>query len=678
MSPTPRWSDPKGGVLSRSKDRSSAHRNAMRSLAVASSLALVAGLAITTTPASAQPGGGSKDREQAFAHASAEFGVPQQVLEAVSYAQTHWEAHAGQHNTDGGYGPMNLIDSTLLTKQQHAARGENQQRAQARHKPAGHKLAKTDTLGRAAKKLGISRSKLRRQPRQNIRGGAALLAAKQSSLHLPTGQKTTPAKWYAAVASASGSSQHDTARIFADDVYKALASGKHRHTSDGQQMSMRARKVTPVHDQLRRLNLSKPRSEGTECPRTISCDWIPAPYKKTGDDPGDFGNHDTAHRDTKAGPSMDYIVLHDTEETWDNTLKLVQDPTYIGWHYTIRSSDGQVAQHIKTKDIGWHAGNYYLNQHSVGVEQEGYAAQGATWFTESLYRNSARLVRYLADRYDIPLDRAHIFGHDNVPGTTADTVKGMHWDPGPYWNWEHYFKLLGKPLTSTKLKRARSTGPWNRRMVRITPGFADNRQPVTGCSKKGKSCNPQGTNFVSLHTKPSKDSKLVKDIGLHPDGSHSTTDIADVGARAAAGQEYAMADRRGDWSAIWYLGQKAWFHDPAGDRNVTPIRGKLVVPRPGVKKVKTYGRAYPESSAYPDRIPDQGTASLDYTLPAGQSAVLTDAHPSTDYYQAATYDGKPPKDHIDIRGTTKYLQISIGHRVAYVKASDVRVVPARR
>ena len=83
--------------------------------------------------------------------------------------------------------------------------------------------------------------------------------------------------------------------------------------------------------------------------------------------------------------------------------------------------------------------------HSIGVEHEGFAAQGATWYTESLYESSAALVRHLAHEYGVPLDRAHIIGHDQVPGITPANVAGMHWDPGPYWDWQHYMTLLGAP-----------------------------------------------------------------------------------------------------------------------------------------------------------------------------------------------------------------------------------------
>jgi hypothetical protein len=48
-----------------------------------------------------------------------------------------------------------------------------------------------------------------------------------------------------------------------------------------------------------------------------------------------------------------------------------------------------------------------------------------------MYRSSARLAAFLVDRYGIPLDRQHIVGHNEVPGTT-------HTDPGRYWDWDKY------------------------------------------------------------------------------------------------------------------------------------------------------------------------------------------------------------------------------------------------
>ena len=82
-----------------------------------------------------------------------------------------------------------------------------------------------------------------------------------------------------------------------------------------------------------------------------------------------YGNHDLARR--PSAPSLTRIVIHDTEETYDNTIKLVEKPNYLAWNYTLRSSDGHVAQHLDPKDIGWHSGNWYYNMHALGLEHEG-------------------------------------------------------------------------------------------------------------------------------------------------------------------------------------------------------------------------------------------------------------------------------------------------------------------
>ena len=101
----------------------------------------------------------------------------------------------------------------------------------------------------------------------------------------------------------------------------------------------------------------------------------------------------------------------------------------MSWQYTLRASDGHIAQHVKAKDVAWHAGNWYVNAKSIGLEHEGYAARG-TWYTEAMYRSSAKLVRYLADRYDIPLDRQHILGHDVVQGHRARERRRHALGPG--------------------------------------------------------------------------------------------------------------------------------------------------------------------------------------------------------------------------------------------------------
>jgi hypothetical protein len=215
-------------------------------------------------------------------------------------------------------------------------------------------------------------------------------------------------------------------------------------------------------------------------------------------------------------------------------------------------------------------------------------------------------------------------------------------------------------------------------VVRILPRFDRNQPLVTGCTTPGTPCPPQGANFVYLHTQPSDAAPLVTDIGLHPDGSPSTTEVADIGARATAGVEYAVADRSGDWTAIWWLGQKAWFKNTKSQPTAIPVKGSVVVPKAGRASVPVYGRAYPEPAAYAPYpwVPVNDIAPLQYSILAGQRYALQDATIVTDYYHATLFAGTPPTDHIDIRGNDRYYQVSLGHRTAYVRAADVDIVPA--
>lgn len=245
----------------------------------------------------------------------------------------------------------------------------------------------------------------------------------------------------------------------------------------------------------------------------------------------------------------------------------------------------------------------------------------------------------------------------------------MHWDPGPFWDWQHYFDLLGAPFENGTRATTANVKPGT--VVTVAPGFADNQQLVTGCDQPGVPCPTQGTNFVYLHVRPNLNSPLVKDKGLHKQG-YSTTDVADIGARAAAGQKMVVARTSGDaWIAVWYLGKIGWMNVPADDSPLVLSSGPVVTVKTGEKTAPVYGRAYPERSAYPKKVPYQRVSPLQYTIKSGQAYVVADPSPTTDYYYATTYDDSAPHDHTDIVGQDAYQEIWFGHRVAYVRSADV-------
>jgi hypothetical protein len=623
-------------------------------------------------PAGAEPADLPAGRQADFQSASAEFGVPAPVLLGVSYLESRWDGNAGLPSTSGGYGPMHLTDAAYLAGQPATeepaedAPAEDARGDDARPLPIGHPDGAGDplpaalqTLDAAAALTGLDEQALRTDPAANIRGAAALLASYQQQLGAPGGAGSDPAAWYGAVARYSGADTEQAAAAFADEVYATIALGAQRTTDDGQQVTLAAQPVSPVRDWLAGLGLRRlERPDGLECPIDISCEWLPAPYQEFGD--GDYGNHDLANR--PASQRIEYIVIHDTEASWATTLKLVNDPTYVSWHYSLRSVDGHIAQHVKAKDVAWHAGNWFVNAKSIGLEHEGFAAQGS-WTTEALYRTSAKLVRHLALRLGIPLDRQHIIGHDNVQGTTTSTVRGMHWDPGPYWDWTHYFDLLKAPFRGVGTARAG--------LVTLNPDFATNRPAFTGCT--GAATNPcplRGSSAVQLRTAPAANAPLVKDPGRCLD-KPGTTQVSDHCARGSAGQTYAVAEQIEGWTAIWYLGQKAWFSNAQARPLWNP--GFVVQPKAGLTSIPVYGRAYPEAAAYPADIPAQAVSPLaQYSVPAGQRYAMGPVLQG-EYYRAVTFDQPAPADHIVISGEMRYVQIQYGHRIAYLNLADVDI-----
>jgi N-acetyl-anhydromuramyl-L-alanine amidase AmpD len=594
------------------------------------------------------------NRLQVYAQAASAYHVPERILLAVSYLESRWDTNNGRPSVSGGYGPMHLTDGTLapagVPDGDGDARGDSARPAAVRA-PAVPAAAPrpAQTLQEAARLTGATASALRTDPVANIRGGAALLADYQRRLGRPL--SADPAAWYAATARYGGTDW------FAGQVYDVLRDGASRTTDDGQRLTLAAGpEVRPD------VGAGRPNDDQTECPPGLGCEWIPAPYQQL--DPGNpasYGNHDLGDR--PKSQQISYIVIHDTEGSYATTLKLVQDPTYVSWNYTIRSADGHVAQHVKAKDVAWHAGNWFINAKSIGIEHEGFLAQGGAWYTEAMYRSSAALVRYLTRKYDIPVDRGHILGHDNVPGITPPNVAGMHTDPGPYWDWAHYFDLLRHPLHAGANPRSG--------MVVVLPDYDKNVVPYTGCDSANPSalCPPHGGGSIMLRTEPRADAPLVKDVGKHPPNGDATMAVDDHSARAATGQKYAVAGRQGDWTAIWYLGQQAWFFNPRTRPTAFGTHGFVVTPKAATAPV--YGRAYPEREAYPANVPVQTITPMQYTFAAGQTyAVLGEVHGEYDY--SNTFD---TTSHTVVRGKLRYYEIQFGHRVEFVKTSDVTLKP---
>lgn len=129
--------------------------------------------------------------------------------------------------------------------------------------------------------------------------------------------------------------------------------------------------------------------------------------------------------------TVTHIVIHSTETDFFTALDYFMRPTTrVGAHYLVRAHDGFSVQVSDERRAVFH--DACFNDHSIGIEHEGYSERGSLWFSDEMYRASAKIVRQVAGRYGIPLDRKHILGHSEAPDCSD------HEDPGTAWDWEKY------------------------------------------------------------------------------------------------------------------------------------------------------------------------------------------------------------------------------------------------
>jgi hypothetical protein len=148
------------------------------------------------------------------------------------------------------------------------------------------------------------------------------------------------------------------------------------------------------------------------------------------------------------GLFIDSIMIHDTEETYQGTVFAFTNPkATAAVQYAVsgenNSSDPGVTQFVADKDWTRSVNNFWFNEHSIWLEHIGFALAPVGYFTQELYERSADVVGWEVWKYQIPLDRAHILGHDNIPNS-IDNPTVQHWDPGPSWDWPYYMALVHK------------------------------------------------------------------------------------------------------------------------------------------------------------------------------------------------------------------------------------------
>jgi N-acetyl-anhydromuramyl-L-alanine amidase AmpD len=368
-----------------------------------------------------------------------------------------------------------------------------------------------DTLALGARLIGSTEDALRADTDLGTRAGALVVAS--------LGATDDPATWRPALETLSGMDDASAA-AYASRVLALLRAGGRFAARDGETIALAPHPAIEVPPAPRVANLA-----GTpDFPGAIWFDTSCSGKCTVGRPLGDA--------------SVDKIVIHDTEGGWDGSVATLQYDAGKSVHYIIDADGSRVGQFRPETDTTWHAGNYFYNETSVGIEHVGVASDPDGYST-ALYDKSRELVQSIRSRWTVPLDRAHVFGHYQVPNGNViaedsppcdglDACEnsasyggaGNHRDPGYYWQWCQYMEHLGGSCTCND-----AWDHWNcttdlKEAVRCTNGQVEISQCDLGCTVE-----PIGTDDVCAQSQGSDFSgsatgSAVTDPGGGTDGKH--------------------------------------------------------------------------------------------------------------------------------------------------------------
>ena len=157
--------------------------------------------------------------------------------------------------------------------------------------------------------------------------------------------------------------------------------------------------------------------------------------------PAAWSNYSHHHRPVSA---VRLVVVHETEGSFAGTIRWFRNPrAHAAANYVV-GRNGEIAHMVPDDEVAWHAGNGWVNAHSIGIEHEGYSRIDGV-VTDAEYRASAQLVAVLLRRYHLPADRGHVIGHSQVPDPFHRGLFGgwaHHTDPGSFWDWSRYMTYV--------------------------------------------------------------------------------------------------------------------------------------------------------------------------------------------------------------------------------------------
>ena len=309
-----------------------------------------------------------------------EYGVPEELLLAIGYVNTHWRMEVSE---DNGVGIMHLL-----------------------HDP------QSDTLTKAAALTGASESALSEDIATNIRGGAAVISDAAGS--------PKPADlngWRSVVASLGAGIP------YADQVFQALRNGASETLPSSEHVEL-----TP-----------QPAAAANSAPaHAASPDYGPASWA-----PASTSNYTASSRPSVYIPNRIIIHVTQGSYA-GTIREFQNPAVQASAHFVVRSADGGIAQTVLEQDVAWHAGNWDYNTKSIGIEHEGFVDNPAWFTDSMYRASAqlaAGIVKKYSIPVDRQHIVGHNEVPDPL-NPTLTGGRNHHSDPGRFWNWNLYMSYV--------------------------------------------------------------------------------------------------------------------------------------------------------------------------------------------------------------------------------------------
>ncbi len=160
------------------------------------------------------------------------------------------------------------------------------------------------------------------------------------------------------------------------------------------------------------------------------------------------------------------VTVHKIQGPYSSAINWFKNSVAnVSAHYIVRASDGQITQMVCEGNTAWHVGS--SNGFTVGIENDGYVENNDN--TTALYQANALITKDVAAQYGI--NRLRTWGYQGCTGGAGTCqlgactfVKGhqhypnqSHSDPGIYWNWRYFYKLVNDDTPVTNYTAASGT-----------------------------------------------------------------------------------------------------------------------------------------------------------------------------------------------------------------------------